>query len=192
MNVKTMTRESEGYSKVRDKYHEYLKAVKERHSAEYVALKNAYRELCRGKQVIDLVEAIRGGGFDQLGRPRLACIQANAKLCWFRAERGRLIFNQENWLWRVYKAKSVTIPRVGFGDVRMTDQTLRAVVPSVPPSLLPAGDLSKYHILWEAEWETMPVDPILLKHLGGFLYVVLAQWDLTPVERAALYGKLPS
>src|SRR5688572_5743254 len=100
MNVKTMTRDSEGFWKTRDKYNEYLKAVKERHSAEYVSLKNAYRELLKGKQVLDLVEVIKGAGFDQLGRPKLAIIQANAKLCWFQADRRSFVFNQSDSFFR--------------------------------------------------------------------------------------------
>lgn len=43
----------------------------------------------------------------------------------------------------------------------------------------------------EAQWRPVPpVDPFLLKHLGGTLYVVLAQWDLTPLEQAVLAGRL--
>ena len=45
-------------------------------------------------------------------------------------------------------------------------------------------------ILWEAEWETVPRDPLLLRHLAGGLYAVMASWDLTPLERAVLKGRL--
>lgn len=33
-----------------------------------------------------------------------------------------------------------------------------------------------------------PVDPALLKHIGGDLYAVVATWDLTDLERAVLDG----
>jgi hypothetical protein len=66
---------------VRQKYAEYRRAVNTRHTAEYVALKNAYRELLRGRQVIDLIETMRQAGVDHLGRPRLAIIRAAARLC---------------------------------------------------------------------------------------------------------------
>lgn len=43
------------------------------------------------------------------------------------------------------------------------------------------------------EWAPVPpTDPFLLRHLGGTLYVVLAQWDLTPLEKAVLAGRLTS
>lgn len=65
------------------------------------------------------------------------------------------------------------------------------MVPSVPVWLRPEGHLSEYHILWEAEWEVAPpVDPILLKYVSGPMYAVIAQWDLTPVERAVLEGRI--
>lgn len=67
---------------------------------------------------------------------------------------------------------------------------LTAIVPIIPANLRPAKALHRYVILWEADWEAVPVDPMLLRHLHGDLYVVLAVWDLTPVERAVLNGRL--
>lgn len=175
----------------RAKYAEYLQAVKKRHSAEYVALKNAYRELSRGRQVIDIVEVMRNAGADQHGRPRLAICEASERLCWFDYDGPFPRFRSDKTR-SVYQARgrAIKLPADTFAPWRNVEDrhrfSCRAVVPSIPPSLLPAGDLDKYHILWEAEWERMPVDPLLLRHLGRNLYVVLAQWDLTPLERAVL------
>jgi hypothetical protein len=64
-------------------------------------------------------------------------------------------------------------------------------VPLVPPNLRPARGLNRYCILFEAEWEPVPpTDPMLLRHLHGSLYAVLAVWDLTPLERAVIAGRL--
>ncbi|QDV52145.1 hypothetical protein [Gimesia fumaroli] len=178
----------------RKKYAEYLKAVKDRHCKEYEALKNAYRELSKGNQVIDIVATIQNAGVDHLNRPRLAIVRADAKLCWFRwthlkrqwGAPSKPIFSSSS-SWNPSKAQSVVLPRETLPiESNPRDRVLRAVVPSIPPSLLPDGKLSNYHILWEAEWETIPVDPMLLKHLGKNLYVVLATWDLTPLEQAVL------
>lgn len=193
MEVSTI---NESRYEARAKYAEYLRAVKTRHTREYETLKNAYRELSRGKQVIDIVETMKNAGVDHLHRPRLAIVRADAKLCWFRWTRHAKkqwaspsipIFSSVN---RSYPEKkySVDLPVDTFGNLHRTDKVLRAVVPSIPPSFMPDGDLSKYHILWEAEWETIPVDPMLLKHVGMNLYVVLAAWDLTPLEQAVLRG----
>lgn len=87
-------------------------------------------------------------------------------------------------------------------DVRLWDGSLTwggnrcTVVPSVPPSLRPRHALGGYDILFEVEeWEIdpkVPVDPALLKHMGGDLYAVLAVWDLTDLERLVLRGRAES
>ena len=62
----------------------------------------------------------------------------------------------------------------------------KAIVPIVPPQFRPAGSLKRYFILWEADWEEVPRDPMLLRYLGGDLFAVLAVWDLTEIERTVL------
>ena len=191
MQVTTMT---ESRYKAREKYAEYLRGLKMRHSAEYEAAKNAYRELSRGRQVIDLVETMRAAGVDAQHRPRLAIVRADARLCWYRSRSLRRpypyfsmeatsVFDKPGP--RRVELPVGVFPRHSPGSTTR-EVSCRAVVPSIPPSVLPAGKLTRFHILWEAEWENMPVDPLLLKSLGQGLYVVLAQWDLTDVERAVL------
>ncbi len=180
-------------NEARVKYAEYLRAVKERHSAEYEAIKNGYRELSRGRRVLDLVETMKAAGVDERGRPRLAIVRADAKLCWFRRSwrdrdptGGR--FSMDRWSNARHARRNVVLPAGTFPGV--TDRDLRAVVPVIPPGLMPSGSLARFHILWEAEWEEIPRDPMLLRHLGKGLYVVLAAWDLTELERAVLRGGL--
>lgn len=37
------------------------------------------------------------------------------------------------------------------------------------------------------EWRRVaPADPLLLKHITGRLFAVVAQWDLTEIERAIM------
>jgi len=180
--------------KARAKYAQYLRAVKQRHSREYEALKNGYRELSRGHQVLDLAAVMKAAGVDEAGRPRLAIIRADMKLCWFERHfaqdgnhGGR--FTPDRWL-RDGSRLAVRLPAGTFPGA--TKDHLRAVVPTIPPDLQPAGRLDRYHILWEAEWETIPIDPMLLRTLGCGLYVVLATWDLTELEQAVLRGTLGS
>ena len=63
-----------------------------------------------------------------------------------------------------------------------------AQVPPVPLHLKPKRGLASYFILWEATWQPEPArDPYLLRRIGrADLWVVLAHWELTEVERAAL------
>lgn len=82
-----------------------------------------------------------------------------------------------------------TFSRDGLPDYQL--RGYRALVPLIPPNLRPARALVRYVILFEAEWEPVPpTDPLLLRHLHGDLYAVLAAWDLTPLERAVLAGRL--
>jgi hypothetical protein len=47
--------------------------------------------------------------------------------------------------------------------------------------------MGQYHILWEAEWRNRPSrDPFLLEKINGNMYRILAAWDITPVEAAAI------
>ncbi len=64
-----------------------------------------------------------------------------------------------------------------------------AMAPIVPPKLRPRlRRLRHCHILWEVEqWKLVPPrDPALIRHIRGDLWAVLAQWDLTELERAVL------
>lgn len=69
-----------------------------------------------------------------------------------------------------------------------------ALVPHVPADVRPrTGQLRDWFVLWEVEeWfdraqsMTAPTDPLLLEHIDGELYAVLAEWDLTDVERAIM------
>jgi hypothetical protein len=68
----------------------------------------------------------------------------------------------------------------------------QTVVPPIPFHLRPNGDASKYFILWEVEkWEewrpsSAPGDPLLLERIAHPIYVVVAQWDLSDLEKRIL------
>lgn len=186
----------------KEAYLEYRRAVLDGEGlpGDRQAMK-AYLALSRGHRVIDVERAMQLAGCNPNGSPKLAIVRADAKLC-FATRRGatrgigQLLFGPTNTLWRqtagAVKVDNVRPPADKHWDgQRWRDPSLwsgRAVVPTIPPSLRPTAKLSNYHLLWEAEWETVPVDPMLLKHLGGTLYAVLAEWDLTPVEQAVLRG----
>ena len=115
--------------------------------------------------------------------------------------------NYAPMVWR-YRARKAGSRRVGWRsrrqnrlDIRVENISLEppavpkngvALVPLVPPDVLPGRgcDLSKHYILWEVEsWDyTPPVDPMLLRPIGGDLYAVIAQWDLTELERSIIAG----
>lgn len=85
-----------------------------------------------------------------------------------------------------------------------------ALVPMIPPEVRrglrngngsrcrkhAASNDRKRFILWEVdEWSDTRLrsqpdrDPLLLEHLHGEMYIVLAQWDLTEIERMVMLGR---
>jgi len=181
----------------RARYEEYSAAVKARHNVEDAVLAAGYKALSEGKKLISLQAAIRAGGIDTAGRPKLAIAPATAEWCWMSRWRdGALRFapsQNERVKLGVVKLPAGTFPEVPYqvweamDGWRLARNTNRALVPIVPPALRPSRALIRYHILWEAEWEKVaPVDPALLRHLSGDLWLLCSTWDLSPLERMVL------
>lgn len=190
-------------------FEEYRAAVRERHDAEDAQIMRGYRALAKGHQVIALSRTLRAGGTTALRvakrwgdgavsvtLPRLAVARANRTTVWTRGigEDGSLTMQTKrdphpNNRYDIMQLAAGTFDpgtREEWGSPR-----IRAIVPNVPPRLRPRGALGNYHVLFEAEWglePEPPVDPALLRHIGGDLYVVVATWDLTEIERAVLSG----
>lgn len=139
-------------------------------------MRAAYRAMSLGQRVVVLPSALRKAGFNAEGLPVLAVAQAH-------------------WEWCNYYSNGTT-SKFYDGACSMEFQlgaksawNKRALVPPIPPRFRPEK-LCDYHVLWEAEWQKAPpVDPILLKKVSDNVYCVLAQWDLSPIERAVLEGR---
>lgn len=146
-------------------------------------IERIYRAISKGKTVISVNDAIRVAGLDQQKRPMLAICQADAIVCRCARNGDHLLFGmRQNNGWMAAAGRiRVEFPNVGH------QIDLIAQVPRIPPQHRPAAPtLSKYHILWEADWQAIPRDPYLLKRIGKDAWVVLAAWDLTDVEVSVL------
>jgi hypothetical protein len=208
MNVTTieMTRDA-----ARQKFEEYRGALRRRADATDKTLMRTYKQLAEGRQVLELAAVMREGGVDHLHRPQLAIARADATHVMYKRRdwlqgRSTVVFMSEplRQSRRNYFRFDVNVFEGCPEDCRQTFEVagrqsfshdhlrqLRAMVPMIPPNLRPAGDLGGYAILWDVKgaWlATPPKDPILLKHIEGSLYAVLAVWDLTELERAVLAG----
>jgi hypothetical protein len=133
--------------------------------------------------------------------PKLALAPATAEKCHLtRFHDGRIVMSPHIWLrgrkdeinWR---SETFVFPRDSFAldqwrnpPTRRTSSEHAALVPIVPIHLRPQRGLQNYHVLWEADWKPLPpTDPYLLRRIGkADLWLVVAHWDLTEVERAAL------
>jgi hypothetical protein len=162
-------------------------------------IQRAYQLLAKGKLIIKALDSVVAAGLNQQGLPKLALAGATAKACFLErfANGGATMKSSDNW-----RAKSNTLhfanasfafPRDSFPwgwdrKDRANRSDHKALLPLIPIHLRPKRGLANYHLLWEAEWQPVPPrDPFLLRRIGkADLWLVVAQWDLTEVERAAL------
>ena len=171
----------------REAFKAYRDAVRDKYNAEFEALAKGYKAIAQGKSVIDLHAVLKGAGTDYRGRPRFAIARANWEWCFFSRDTADQFWFSRGWTRSNWKKTYVKVPGSCFPNLeRSFYPRCKAQVPMIPPMYLPKGNLDNYHILWEANWEDVPDDPILLRHLSGALYAVLAQWDLTELEQAVM------
>ena len=172
-------------------------SIRHRDSEEYAQqLARAYRYLAKGGRLISLAAAFRAGGQDEKGLPRLAIARADRKevaLCSGGGQRVRFCCEASASIWRaLYPSlnRDVEMPVPVKYGIRYS------LVPAVPPDVRPkVGQLKQWYTLFEVDqwYETpkhmrAPIDPYLLEHIGGDLYGIVAEWELTEIERLVLEG----
>lgn len=114
----------------------------------------------------------------------------------WKAFRGTVPENSSPWEVAEQRNLRIEIPTGTMpeppGDVQRSRRkvwaTARTLVPDVPLQYRPEGDAENYLVLWEVDkWELRaPHDPLLLERIAHPVYVVVAQWDLTPLEQKLL------
>jgi hypothetical protein len=190
-----------------------LGAAKPEERKEYEGLWRGYKAIAAGQQVLDLGQTLRTAGVQEDTLfPRLAVCRADARVCrcYLRGD-GSALFANDALRWRRGERHKVPMPMNTFpqfytdwnqGSHRrfrpggileraQWNSEATALVPIVPPRLHPRAALTNYHILWDAVWTPAPPkDPMLLRHLAGQLYAIVAHWDLTALEQAVLRGRL--
>jgi hypothetical protein len=159
---------------------------------------HAYQAVAQGKVVIQAIASIATAGLGEDGFPKLALVRADATKCWVRmwqdgsatfAARERAIFDAKQVRNRI-TLPADSFPRLApFSNAR---NQATSIVPLVPIPLRPKRGMANYHILYEALWRPEPpTDPMLLRRVGdGDLWVVVAAWDLTPIERAVMAARI--
>jgi hypothetical protein len=157
----------------------------------------AYQLMAQGRLVIKALESIASAGLNEQGWPKLAIARADADVCFCTLRQEGSCTMTDTNVWGSRRSNASTSrwfdwPTGTFKDVAVRRHKAEAMVPIVPLHLRPKRGFQNYHILWEADWTKMvPVDPFLLRRIGkGDLWAVLAMWDLTDVERAALAARV--
>jgi hypothetical protein len=176
----------------------YRKQLRRRADEEYKAAVAGYAALAAGKPLLNLTDAFNHAGLGEDGRPRLAIARADRKqvmLDVWRDRREAVFDSRKNpQVFGYVGTLRMRIP-VDFSMNGAKDGY--ALVPLVPADVRPmTGSLKDFFILWEVEqWSDRPLtavpdyDPLLLQHIAGDLYAVIAEWDLTPLERAIMTGR---
>lgn len=172
--------------------------LRRRADEEYEALESGYAALAEGTPLINLQESIVQAGLHSDHRPKLAVARADRRQVKVSWRGGSFHFNalknhyQTNYVGDLVIRVPFPIP----AGVNAWNVEGYALAPMVPPDVRPAGSLKEFFTLWEVEaWADRSLlarpdyDPLLLKHIAGDLYAVIAAWNLTPLEQAVMAGR---
>jgi len=193
MNVNTLTVSEET---AEQKLLEYKAIPAAKRSSQDEALLRAYRAAQKGHRIMDVVQAFRDTALNDQGQPKLAIARAHWETVHFHPRetfarygwpKGAGGFSESNSWNCQAKQWNFVVPEATFADDVLTKKRLSSPVPHIPPALRPDAKLEAHHILFEVEsWDEYPADPFLLKRISGSLFVVLAEWDLSELERGIL------
>lgn len=170
-------------------YNEY-RAHSDYQTKDDAAIAAIYKRIAQGKLVIRALASITAAGVDEKGLPKLAIMRADQR-------EAHLTIRNDEVTFFAPKTRSkdthfsVPMPGVKYAewqDKRRYGQ--KAQVPLIPVHLRPRRGIQNYCVLWEADWQAYPVDPYLLRRCGQDAWIVVAAWDLTPVERAVMSSRL--
>lgn len=190
MNVQTITMDPEvAKSK--------LEAYRSRRHADadelYRRCEEAFATLAEGTPILDVQQVFEQCPVDEEGRPRLAIARADRKEIEFRGYRSTFCFDSRADRYSFLHRDNTSL-YMSFNGSRFADaKDGYALLPMVPADVRPQkGQLRDWFILWEVDqWYSRPTiepprDPYLLQHLGGTLYAILAEWELTDLEMAIM------
>lgn len=199
MDVATITMPRE---LARAKLAEYRRALGRRASEEYAQAAALYEQAALGRPVLLLSQVFAECPRDAKGRPRVAIA---------RADRVQVYYSR-TWTWAASAVSerfsadfnSRPGPPLRGGVVEVPNPALRpeyvsgySLVPMIPPDVARGRDLAKHFVLWEVDqWADQRLgnqpdrDPYLLVRIAPDAFAVVAEWDLTDVERAIMRGRV--
>lgn len=210
MEVPTIEMSTE---QAREKLAAYERALRRTTDPEIAAAIEGYREMAKGRTLVDIQQVFRECPVDDIGRPRLAIARADrasVRLLWpARSPWCHFLTNADLGFDRSWPEliRSIHMGRHHehhtikswnpSGGATPADLDGYALVPMVPPDVLRARSMRRNRwILWEVEeWSDSRLtpepdrDPWLLRYLEGTLYVVVGEWELTDLERAIMRGR---
>lgn len=208
MNIDTFT---EPKRIATQKWRDYKEAAKVSDNPVYEDLRKVYNQIKGGRKVVDITKVIQKGGLNGLNQPNLAVAKASSKYVWctfnnsgsiafvngtYWNDQGRNPLKEDVYIKNCFPSfLNKNLVERGLLNKTYIDWSrleLKAPVPIIPPKILPAKLTDDYYILWEVdEWAIVPPkDPWLLRRITNTMFVALAAWDLTELERAVMAGRL--
>ncbi len=169
-------------------------------------LMRAYKAMAAGQRILNLPKVLKAAGVQKDTHfPALAIARADWKECHFLVDYGAAWFLEANGLpWNTSQRrpgpKIIRVSQACYpaettntywrGQQKLSSYPIKAIVPSIPAQLRPSN-LGEHFILWDAEWKAVPpADPMLLRKVSETIFVVVAMWDLTPLEQSILEGRI--
>lgn len=204
MDVQTITMNPH---EAQRRLHQYRKSLHHSADMEYAAAVAGYEALAGGTPVLQLRPTIRNAPRDEKGRPRIAVARADRHYLHFRWARFdstasfSTLSSDQFWDYRRRNPDGLLLLDVNMGDQAREYTNGYALVPMVPPEAVAAAggrsQLRHHLVVWEVEeWSDTPLnvapdrDPLLVKVIHGDLCAVVAEWDLTELERAIMAGRV--
>jgi hypothetical protein len=174
----------------------FRKYREHRHWSEPIdkEIQRTYQLIARGEVIIKALDAVVKAGVGEDGLPKLAICRADATTCFldYRHDGGaRMAMDQ--WPPENHRRRYLDFAPGSF-PVPPPRKAWRAqaMVPLIPIDIRPRRGIENYHVLFEAIWAPMPPsDPMLVRRIGeADLWVVVAAWELTEIERAVLAARV--
>lgn len=196
-DIITGTSMTETKEKATELWREYTAAARTFKDPVYADLQKIYNQVKGGRKVIDIGKVIAKGGVHENFHPRLAIAKATNKLItchYYQDGTVKYLNGAPGWNLKEF-ASDVTLKEC-LPKFTMKSQwdklALKAPVPIIPAKLRPAKLTDDYYILWEVDvWQMIPpTDPYLLRRITKNMFVVLAGWDLTEIEKSAMAGRM--
>ena len=202
MDVETITMEP---NVARETLREYRTAIHKKADAEYQSVIDGLEHLADNHALISLPSVISGAPRDDKLRPMLAIGRADRRQVHFQWRNSRshctfdtsssFTLNPPSLVVDVDMGEELLLPKDEGGFTRWTTEGF-TLVPLVPPAAKKSHALNKCWVLWEVEaWADKRIgaqpdrDPLLVQPLGGDLWAVIGEWDLTDLERAVMAGR---
>jgi len=188
MQTQAITVDASEAAKLFRKYHEH-RAYQTPADRE---IERIAKLISQGKKIVQGMGSIVAAGLNAERLPKLALARADARTCHLQMHYsgGGARMSIAEWVRsRAKIGTSFEFPNGSFPGGKPGHY--KAAVPMIPPDVRPKRGLENYHVLYEAEWrEVVPVDPLLLRRIGkSDLWIVLAAWELTDIERMVLAGR---